>query len=178
MTSMATEIWRNIPGYESLYQVSNFGRVLGIKRNVILSPSFYKGYKRVNLCKHGKCETIAVHRLVLMSFTAKEDWGEDVHHIDFNPANNRLDNLKWVTHADNIRYSVPNKPTHFVKTVFKPIKNFQKVVQETLNGELVKIWENLSTIVRETGFDQAPIKKCCDGKPHCKTAYGYKWKYI
>ena len=71
-----------------------------------------------------------------------------------------------------------NKPAHFVKTVFKPTKNFRKVEQMTLDGELIRVWENLSTIVRETGFDQAPIKKCCDGKPHCKTAYGYKWKYI
>lgn len=178
MTSMTTEIWRDIPGYEGLYQVSNFGRVLGVKRNAILSPSYFKGYQRVNLSKHGKYKTRPVHRLVLMAFTDEKDWGEDVHHIDFIPSNNRLDNLEWVTHLDNVRYSVPNKPAHFTKKVFKPIKNFTKVVQETLNGELVKVWENLSTIVRETGFDQAPIKKCCDGKPHCKTAYGYKWKYI
>lgn len=178
MTPMETEIWANIPGYESLYQVSNFGRVRGIKRNRILSsPLNNKGYARVNLCKDGKYKTMAVHRLVLMSFTDESEWGEEVNHIDYVRSNNRLDNLEWVTRLENVRYSIPNKPAHYVQKVFKPIKNFTKVVQETLSGELIKVWENLSTIYRETGFEQTPIKKCCEGRPHCKTAYGYKWRY-
>ena len=176
---METEIWKDIPGYESLYQVSNYGRVRGVKRNNVLStPLTNKGYAHVNLCKDGKYKTIAVHRLVLMSFTNEKDWKDEVNHIDYVRSNNRLDNLEWVTKIDNVRYSVPNKPAHVVHKVFNPTKNFKKIAQETLDGELVKVWSNLSTIYRETGFEQTPIKNCCEGKPHCKTAYGYKWKYI
>lgn len=179
MTSMVAEIWVNIPGYEGLYQVSNFGRVRGLKRNkVLLSPLTNKGYAHVNLSKDGKYKTIAVHRLVLMSFTDESEWKEEVNHIDYDRSNNRLDNLEWMTKLENVRYSIPNRPTHFVKTVYKPTKNFKSVVQETLKGEVVKVWSNLSTIYRELGLEQTPIKKCCEGKPHCKTAYGYKWKYI
>lgn len=177
MTAATTEIWKDIPGYESLYQASNLGRIRGVKRNVILSPSRYKGYLRVNLSRNGELKTVGVHRLVLMSFTDESEWGEEVHHIDYTPSNNRLDNLKWVTRNENIQYSIPNKPTHFLKKVFKPTKCLEKVMQITKDGELVRVWSNLSTIYRELGFEQTPIKRCCEGKQHCKTAYGYKWKY-
>ena len=95
MTSMATEIWENIPDYEGLYQVSNFGRVRSLKRNKVLVSSLNnKGYARVNLCRDGKYKTIGVHRLVLMSFTDESEWNEEVNHIDYVRSNNRLDNLE------------------------------------------------------------------------------------
>ena len=173
---MTCEEWRDIDGYVGLYQVSNLGNVRN-RHGRLLSPSDYKGYKRVNLCRDGKVTTVHVHRLVLMAFTDPSEWDEEVNHLNYNPSDNRLDNLEWLTHADNVRYSVPNKPETVVRNVFHPTKNFRRVIQLSMDGVVLRIWDNLSTIYREMGFNQTPIKNCCEHKKHHKSAYGYKWTY-
>lgn len=173
---MMGEVWRDIPDYEGLYQVSNLGNVRNA-RGRILSPSNWNGYQRVNLCKSGRYTTVAVHRLVLLAFTEESSWGEEVNHLNFDRADNRLENLEWLSHAGNIRYSIPNRPKHTPHSVFSPSKNHRRVRQMTKTGALVKVWDNLSTIHRELGFEQTPIKCCCEQTRHYNTAYGFKWQY-
>ena len=173
---MTSEVWQDIDGYEGLYQVSNLGNVRN-RHGRVLSPSSWKGYKRVNLCRNGNVSTQPVHRLVLMAFTDRSEWNEEVNHLNYNPSDNRLENLEWLTHTDNIRYSIPNKPKTVVRTVFHPTRNYRKVIQLSKDGEILRVWDNLSTIYRETGFEQTPIKCCCENKKHHKSAYGYKWAY-
>ena len=101
------EIWKDIEGFEGLYQVSNMGRVRSLdhvahskngipqrRRGKILGQSTLKfGYKRVHISKDGNAERRSVHRLVASAFCAKPEGMDVVNHLDNNPSNNRADNL-------------------------------------------------------------------------------------
>lgn len=107
------EIWKPIPLFESFYQVSNFGRIKRIakggpaKIGHILSPSKDAcGYLRVRLCKSAQDQKVfRVHRLVLSAFVGQL-WHEcETNHKNRIRDDNRLENLEYISHADNVRYS-------------------------------------------------------------------------
>ncbi|MGP5931510.1 NUMOD4 domain-containing protein [Corynebacterium glyciniphilum] len=115
---MAEEEWRDIPGYESKYQVSTFGRVRSLDRYVNRkdgSRHFHKGgvlrhgtqpangYLYVTLYGEGKPWCVRVHQLVLRTFVRAPRPGEETRHLDGDPTNNRLENLAWGSHSENIQ---------------------------------------------------------------------------
>lgn len=118
---MTVEVFRDIPGYEGLYQVSNIGRVKSLPRSGDNNPSgrrlherilkpdvnqhSHTQYHRVTLCKNGKTRRFLVHRLVASIFIPNPDNKPDINHIDFNGGNNNVDNLEWVTKAENMQHS-------------------------------------------------------------------------
>lgn len=100
---MYEEIWFDVPGYEGLYKVSNFGRVMNAKREKTLKPAANsRGYLRVLLCKDGKKTNKFVHRLVAAAFVPNPYQKPVVDHIDGNTQNNTAENLRWTTHAENL----------------------------------------------------------------------------
>lgn len=113
------EEWRDIEGYEGLYQVSNFGRVrsfdridrLGrLKPGGILKPGTTNGgYLRVVLCKEGKVKTFLIHRLVGQTFIPNPEGLPIINHRDENPKNNQADNLEWCTQKYNCNYGTRNE---------------------------------------------------------------------
>jgi len=103
MTVLSDQQWKTIPTYSS-YEISNYGQVRRIGSNKNLSASTKKGkhpYQRVHLCKDGKAKYLLVHRLVLEAFVGPCPPGYQCLHLDNNPRNNRLDNLKWGTPKEN-----------------------------------------------------------------------------
>ena len=101
------EIWRDIEGYEGLYQVSNLGRVrsLNYKRtgkvqNMKLG-TYPNGYKMVDLKKNNKRKAHLVHRLVAKAFIPNPNQLCEVNHKDEDKANNTVDNLEWCSHIYN-----------------------------------------------------------------------------
>ena len=108
------EVWKDIEGYEGLYQVSTCGNVKSlpkvrrngtgtyIQKERLLKPSNTStGYKKVELCKDGKRKSFKVHRLVAIAFIPNPDNKPEVNHIDGNKINNNIDNLEWVTSSEN-----------------------------------------------------------------------------
>jgi hypothetical protein len=96
------EEWLPIPGYEG-YQASNQGRIKG-KYGKILKPAVEeRGYRRVNPYTNGKNRSTSVHKLVMLAFVGPRPEGKQICHYDGNPANNRLENLDYVTAAENER---------------------------------------------------------------------------
>lgn len=98
---MNNEIWKDIEGFENLYQVSSLGRVRSISNEGKRVPKILKGRmikQRFYISlrdKNGKCVTPKVAILVANAFLRKEEWQDYVEHIDGNEENNRVDNLKW-----------------------------------------------------------------------------------
>lgn len=112
-----SEIWRDIPGFEKVYQVSNLGRVKSLSRYI--TPKVGKpykvedkllklgvhtgGYLTVSLRKEGRYFNKYVHRLVLLTFS--KGVGETVNHIDGDKKNNTLENLEWATYRSNLLHA-------------------------------------------------------------------------
>ena len=95
------EMWKDILGYESLYQVSNLGNVRSLKRNKNLALCDNgEGYMKVKL--HSK--PYRVHRLVAMAFIPNLENKPQVNHINSDKADNRVENLEWVTNAENTKH--------------------------------------------------------------------------
>lgn len=113
------EIWKDIKGYEGLYQVSNLGRVKSLERILhycdgrhrpvkekLLSCGVCKvGYRQVKLRLNKKTKTHYVHRLVANTFILNLESKPQVNHKDGNKINNNIDNLEWVTHSENLQHS-------------------------------------------------------------------------
>lgn len=112
------ERWKEVFGYEGLYEISDQGRVRSLARLVIrtnwygtqqfvkpgqfLKPGFSKGYPKVTLCVDGQQKQFWVHRLVAIAFIGPEPFdGAFVLHKDDNPANCYYKNLRWGTAAEN-----------------------------------------------------------------------------
>ena len=109
------EEWRLIPGYGARYSVSDFGRVranTGIRSPMILANFLQtrKKYRRVNLYHPitGKIRQWGVHQLVALAFIGPVPDGQEVNHKDTNHANNRFDNLEYVTPLQNMEHAVEN----------------------------------------------------------------------
>ena len=173
------EEWRTItiPGLSN-YQVSNLGNVRNTSwrspgRIRQLTPVKDKdGYLLVCLSyEDGRQISPRIHRLVAMAFLPNPDGLEHVNHKDENKANNRVDNLEWMTCFDNNNYGTRN--VRLAKS--KLNTNCKQVRQLDLKGNLIRVWKSVHEVNRQLGYDVGFVARCCTGK--CLTAYGWKWDY-
>lgn len=159
------EIWKDIRGYEGLYQVSNLGRVRSKTKLLHLNTNTY-GYKHVTLSKGNVQKTVLVHRLVASTFIENPIGLPQINHKDGDKSNNTVGNLEWVTQGGNNR--------HAIKTNLRRAK---KILLMSGDNTIVREFNNRMEINEFLGRDvcQDLITRCCNGKR--KTAYGYVWRY-
>lgn len=177
------EIWKDIEGYEGLYQVSNLGRVRSLDRmtaprkdngasypilGTILRTNQRKdGYMSVTFWKDSKAHSQLIHKLVANAFIPNPDNLPVVNHKDEDKTNNRVDNLEWCSQQYNLNYKDINYRSKE--------KRRKKVVQMTLDGKVVATFNGAREASRITGFSQGNISSVCRGeKPQM---YGFLWKY-
>lgn len=108
------EIWKPIPEFEGLYEISNLGRVKSligwdghgyINRERIIKPTLTStGYYKVDLKKNGKRKVYKLHRAIAQAFIPNPEGKPFINHIDGNPLNNDIANLEWCTNQENIRH--------------------------------------------------------------------------
>lgn len=168
---MQEEIWKDIVGYEGLYQVSNFGRIKSFHKNKEYIKALTlndHGYSIVNLNKNKKQKTFKVHRLVSKAFIPNPNNYLIINHIDGNKINNNVDNLEWCTQSYNASHGWKN---HLNKGSSK------KVLQYDLQGNLVGEFISSSDASRVLHINGGDIRSCCLSLYNHKTAGGYIWKY-
>ena len=104
------EIWKDINGYEGLYQVSTLGRVKSLEKNgkkckILKSNLNNNGYTHVILSKLNKRKTILIHRIVALAFIPNTDNKPQINHINGIKNDNRILNLEWSTAAENTKHA-------------------------------------------------------------------------
>lgn len=123
------------------------------------------GYKAVSLSQNGKKYSRQVHRLVLMNFKPVPNMDKlEVNHNDEDKANNRLENLCWMTRAENVRYGTACYRAH------------EKTKRRIECIDSGAVYESLTDAAKQTGINIYNMSRCCNG--YLKTAGGYRWRYI
>lgn len=175
------ETWKDIAGYEGLYQVSDLGRVRSKSRHGSRGGTLKlrvngNGYHHVCLCKHGQMKDSLVHRLVAEAFIPNPSNFPAINHKDENPANNAVDNLEWCTLKYNQNYGTCRaKISAKLKGKFVNGPSSKAVIQYDKSGNFVSEWPSAREAERQTGFSCRHISKCCLGKR--RSAYGYIWRF-
>jgi hypothetical protein len=120
MVSQGGHQWKNIPGYEGLYQVSSDGQVRSLdrphRRGQMMKPqidTYRYGHISYHLCKNGKTKHWRSHQLVMLAFVGPCPEGMEVRHLDGNPSNNRLENLAYGTSKENAADSIKHGTKQF-----------------------------------------------------------------
>ena len=163
------EIWHNVKGYEGLYLISTYGRVLSAPRNGtklewhILAPHFVRGYIQYELSKNNQKKEYKTHRLVAQAFLYNPEKKREVNHIDGDKYNNRLDNLEWATTSENQ-----------IHAHYKLGKGIKAVKQLSKDGKLIKVWRSIKEASISLGIDGPDISNASRGKR--LSAGGYKWQ--
>lgn len=167
------EIWKDIPDYEGLYQVSNLGRIKSLKFNhtnyeKILKNSTNQNYPTIILNHNYKPKTFLIHRLVAETFIPNLKKLPCVNHINGIKTDNRVENLEWCTYSENMKHCVETK-------LYKPTN--KKVCQYNLNNVLIKTWDSIKQAAISVNGNSTGIVRCCKNKYYNKTYKGYIWKY-
>ena len=190
------EIWRTAiydgEIYEGLYKVSNLGRILSLNYNrtgkpELMTPGERKdGYFQVCLRKNGESKTCLVHRLVAQTFLPNPEnkpcinhkiqgkKGKSMNMIIFNEdgtIDKERTTIEWVTYEENNNYETRNERIAKAKINGKKSK---KVLQFTLDGELIREWPSIHECGRN-GFNRSSVCLCCQGKH--KTHKGFRFMY-
>lgn len=175
------EQWKDIIGYEELYQISNLGRVKSLNYNHTGKEQILKlhkdkgGYLRVDLCKDGKVKNCLIHRLVGNAFIPNDDiFKTQINHKDENKENNNVNNLEYCDMSYNNNYGTHQE--RCAKARLNHPKLSKKVNQYSKDGKtFIQSFQSAMEIQRQLGFANTHISDCCIGKR--KSAYGFRWKY-
>lgn len=169
------EIWKDIIWYEWLYQVSNLWNIRSFKNNrrwLSKSPKLLSlyiwshWYYLVSLWTPFK---VLVHRLVAEIWLSNSENKRTVNHKDWNKLNNHVDNLERATDGEN--------NLHAYKTLWR--KPFQKSVgQYTLDGILIRVWDNLTHASQSIWVKKQNIISCCRNYRWRITSWWYKRQYL
>lgn len=167
------EVWKDIPNYEGLYQISNLGRIKSFYNyrrdgTNILKPRLKRGYYTIGLRKNGERKWYRIHRLIAQAFIPNPNNFPVVNHKDENPLNNNIENLEWCTIAYNNTYGTRIK--RVVEKTGKPVLQFD------LDNNFIKKYNNLSEAAKENKIKSCSnICLCCTGRYN--HAGGYIWRY-
>lgn len=161
-------MWKEIKGFEGLYQVDECGNVLNLKKGVFLKPfDNGNGYLKVHLLKNGKDTKKYIHRLVAEAFIPNPEGLAEVNHKDEDKTNNYVHNLEWCSRKYNLNYGRHNQKMSLTKS--------KAILQIDSNNNLIREFISAREAEKVLGINNSNIIQCCKGKRN--TAGGYYWSY-
>lgn len=190
------EIWKDIKGFEGIYQISNKGSVRSVDRvqknkngvaihykgkRIKPNPNSH-GYFRVQLKANGKTELLFVHRLVAKHFVENPlpEINNVVNHIDSNPHNNDATNLEWTTLKGNSQHALRagrlNRTKKWIDNLNRSLARYCKPVvgYDPHTKQIVHTFKSVQDC-RWSGFEPSCVCQCCKGER--KTHKGLAWRY-
>lgn len=173
------EIWKPLVGWENIYEISNYGRIKSLDRYVnqsghkrfckgqLIKPTLHKtNYCMVTLRNSGIQKVCKLHQLVMNTFNPNTTNRKlEINHIDGNTTNNRLDNLEWCTHKENLQHA----SKHHLLSTYKPINQYD------LDGNFIKRWDSMKEARRFYGFGINSLRNACKRKSGIHK--GFIWRY-
>lgn len=185
------EIWKDIEGYEGIYQASSKGRLRSLDRTrvitgrnqygkfereafskgVVLSGGADKNGYRIGVFhdKDGKRRTLKFHRIIAQTFIPNPNNYPQVNHKNGIKDDNQVENLEWVSNSKNIQHAIENG---FRGTVSIEVAMLDK---DTL--EVIKVYESAQATVQD-GFNRGHVGGCCRGDYGRHIHKGYRWKFV
>jgi len=160
------EIYKDIPGYEWLYQVSNLWNVKSFLRWWrILKHWTNSNWYLFNILYNNGAKYYLTHRLVLLAFNWKSEL--DCNHKNWDKADNRIENLEYCTRSEN--------ELHKYKSLWYSNPKSKKVKQISVMWECIKLWNSLREASRELQINVNWISACCTWRR--KTAWSFLWEH-
>ena len=197
LEDMEGEIWKDIEGYEGLYQVSNMGRVKSLERRVnsglinsgystvktkILKSNLNTyGYPFVGLCKNGVTKRVSVHILTAKAFIPNPENKPTVDHINAIRTDGRVENLRWFTYKEQFNDNKITSPPLKKRSSELGKKYIQNAIDSTKVKVKCKTTGEIFNSIKEAARyyainNSGDISKCCKGTR--KTCGGMEWEYI
>ena len=174
-----SEIWKDIIGYEGLYQVSNLGRVKSCERYVnhfpdgkrvvkerILKHGLVKGYHNVQLSNNNIKITKLVAGLIATAFIYNNDKTLEINHKNGNRLDNRVDNLEWISHKENQEHAIKNKLYRMFAVV------------EIENNQIIKRFNSLNEAAREYNLKSGNVWNVCEKKRKHSKGHYFEYSFI
>lgn len=164
------EVWKDIKGYEGVYQISNTGKVKSLSRYIKRNTGLGKteeaikkpvvkanGYLGVGLWKNKKVKNFTIHRLVAIHFLENPNNYKYVNHKDEDKTNNNVENLEWCDILYNANYGTGNE-----RRSLSNLNNEGKS-KRVINLNTGIVYPSVREAQRQTGIDAGSIIKCCKG---------------
>lgn len=183
------EVWKDIECFEGYYKISSRGQLYSFPRKGTKGGYSYgikndKGYLCARLIKEGKQVDKKMHILVYETFVGSIPEGYDVHHINHNKQDNRVENLELILHSKHSEMHFEEKKEKVINGTVN--SRSKPVLQYTIDGEFVAEYKSATEAQRQTGICQSDISACCRNKSEIgkdgykfthRTAGGYVWKF-
>lgn len=179
------ESWMPVVGYENYYEVSKSGFIRTIRRGRLKAVNkTHNGYIRVQLSKDGVNKDYPLHRLIIRAFCGDSEGRPYVNHKNGIKADNRLENLEWCTHKENIRHSILFLGRKPPKTMFKKGKEHISYGKGDLKSQCKAVlcttlgleFPSIRKAARELGLNNANI--CSSLRGRCVHVEGLTFRYI
>lgn len=178
------EVWKTINGFEK-YQISNFGRVKGVKGQIMKGRKSGAGYLVVALRATEGSKNRYIHRVVAEHFIPNPNNLTDVNHIDEDKENNHISNLEWLSHLDNCRHGTRQKRiSELTKKQFASLSEEDKeiwrnkgarksipVIATSIDGSTTLRFKSINEANRN-GFVLSSVQRCIKNKKPYK---GFTW---
>lgn len=163
------EVWKDVPGYEGLYQASNYGRIASIRygfkiRSIVRNPS---GYLQCAFRVNNKIKTFLVHVIVANTFLLKCEDCTQVDHVNNVKTDNRVDNLKWVTRSDNMK----NNYSRGATTAEKQGSKGKKIEILDLEDNSLGVFNSLKEATLEFDVSHGNLSSICNPHARLKTIF-------